>query len=70
MIKYNKNLSCLLCEQNPISKNEYAICIKLLGENIENFYCLDCLAQYLEVSKEDILDKIEEFKDEGCNLFK
>lgn len=70
MIKYNKNLSCLLCGQKPISKDEYAICLKLLGENIEKCYCIDCLAQYLEVSKEDILDKIEEFKDEGCNLFK
>lgn len=69
MKKYSKNLSCLLCGQHPINKDEYAICIKLLGENIENFYCLNCLAEYLEVTTEDILDKIEEFKSEGCNLF-
>lgn len=70
MIKYKKNIHCLSCEQSSITKDEYAICIKLLGESIDNFYCLECLAQYLEVSKEDILDKIEEFKDEGCTLFK
>ena len=29
----------------------------------------ECLAAYLETSKEDILAKIEEFKEQGCTLF-
>ena len=41
----------------------------MLGENVETLYCLDCLAEYLDVSTQDILDKIEEFKEEGCKLF-
>ena len=32
-------------------------------------YCMECLADYLEVSVEDLQDKIEEFKEEGCKLF-
>lgn len=52
-----------------LEKNEVAICIKLLGEDITNFYCLDCLADYLGVAPQDILDKIEEFKEDGCKLF-
>lgn len=52
-----------------LEKNEVAICIKLLGEDITNFYCLDCLADYLGVTPQDILDKIEEFKEDGCKLF-
>lgn len=60
---------CISCGKNDLSKNEIGINIKLLGENIKYFYCLDCLSEYLEASKQDILDKIEEFKSEGCTLF-
>ena len=42
---------------------------KLLGEDIINFYCMDCLADYLDVTVDDLNEKIEEFKDEGCKLF-
>lgn len=61
--------SCISCGKNRLSKDEIGINMKLINENIENFYCLDCLAEYLEVSTQDILDKIEEFKEEGCTLF-
>ena len=40
-----------------------------LGEDIENFYCMDCLAEYLGCTVEELLEKIEEFKEEGCKLF-
>ena len=43
--------------------------MKLIGEETKNFYCLNCLADVLDVSVQDILDKIEEFKEEGCTLF-
>ena len=33
-------------------------------------YCIDCLAEYLEVTTEELAAKIEEFKEEGCTLFK
>ena len=42
---------------------------KLLGEGDDDVLCLDCLAAYLDCSVDDLLDKIEEFKDEGCALF-
>ncbi len=60
---------CVCCGKSPLKKNEIGICKKLLGEDVESFYCLDCLAEFLEVSTQDILDKIEEFKEEGCKLF-
>ena len=50
-------------------KNTLGINKKLLGAEIENYYCLDCLASYLDVTVEELLDKIEEFKEEGCKLF-
>lgn len=61
--------SCVSCGKRPLVKNEIGINKKLLGESKSNFYCLDCLANYLDVNLQDILDKIEEFKEEGCKLF-
>ena len=53
-----------------LTKDEIGINKKLLGEHLSDFYCLDCLAEYLEVTVQDLNDKIEEFKEEGCTLFK
>ena len=60
---------CIACGKNDLTRNEIGINIKLLGEKTEVYYCMDCLAEYLEVTPQDILDKIEEFKEEGCKLF-
>ena len=60
---------CVICGLEHLEKNTIGINKKLLGEKIENFYCMDCLAEYLECSVEELLDKIEEFKAEGCKLF-
>ena len=62
-------VTCISCGKQPLIKNEIGINKKLLGENVSNFYCLNCLSDYLEVDVQDILDKIEEFKEEGCKLF-
>lgn len=60
---------CVACFKEKLDKNTIALNIKLLGKNIENYYCLDCLADYLGVTKDELLEKIEEFKNEGCKLF-
>ena len=52
-----------------MTKNIIGINMKLLGENIDSFYCISCLAEYLDVEEQDIYDKIEEFKEQGCKLF-
>ena len=64
-----KTVHCIACGKTPLVKNEIGINKKLLGEQTADFYCLDCLAEYLEVTVQDIQDKIEEFKAEGCKLF-
>lgn len=61
--------SCISCGKEELAKDEIGINIKLLGGHIESYYCLDCLAEYLEVTADDLNDKIEEFKDGGCTLF-
>ncbi len=67
-MKRNK-INCASCGKESLTKNEVGINIKLLGDNTTAYYCMDCLADYLEVTVQDIEDKIEEFKSEGCKLF-
>lgn len=60
---------CVICSKEIREKNVLGINKKLLGEDIINFYCMNCLADYLDVMVDDLNEKIEEFKDEGCKLF-
>ena len=61
---------CYVCGKSPLSKDEVGITRKLINKNAKELFCLSCLAEHLEVTEEELLDKIEEFKDEGCTLFK
>ena len=61
--------NCVMCGKDHLDKDTIGINKKLLGKDIENFYCLDCLAEYLGCTVDELLDKIEEFKEEGCKLF-
>ncbi len=60
---------CISCNNTNIDKNTIGINKKLLDEKTKKFYCLECLAIYLNCTVEDLLEKIEEFKTEGCKLF-
>lgn len=62
-------VDCVICGKNDLEKDTIGINKKLLGIDITNFYCMDCLAEYLGCTVEELLDKIEEFKEEGCTLF-
>jgi len=60
---------CYVCEKAPLRKNEIGLTQKLIDKNSKRFYCLDCLAEYLEVDTDILLVKVEEFKEQGCKLF-
>ena len=60
---------CISCGKDNLSKDEIGINQKLLGEKIESHHCIECLAEYLGVTEQDIMDKIAEFKEQGCKLF-
>ena len=61
--------SCYVCEKENLSRNEIGLTKKLLNKDSKLFYCTDCLAEYLKVDSEFLLAKVEEFKEQGCDLF-
>ena len=60
---------CKACMEEKIDKDTIGINKKLLGIENTKFYCMDCLAEYLDTTTEELMEKIEEFKEEGCTLF-
>lgn len=64
-----KTYRCRSCGCYPLDKNTVGINKKLLGEKADNYFCVNCLAIFLDVEVQDIYDKIEEFKEQGCKLF-
>ena len=63
-------INYVICGKVNLDKDTIGINKKLLGAEITNYYCMDCLADYLGCTVQELLDKIQEFKDEGCTLFK
>ena len=64
-----KSYDCYACGKHDLPRNDVGLNKKLLGKEISQFMCLDCLASYLEVTPDELRKKIEEFKAEGCKLF-
>ena len=69
-MKVRKEYACTSCRKMPLTKDEMGASKKLLGVDTNQLYCIDCLSAYLEVTPEDILEKIQMFKEDGCELFK
>ena len=61
---------CYVCGKTPLTKDEIGLTKKLIDKKTTKFYCLSCLAESFEVDVDELLAKIEEFKNEGCTLFK
>jgi hypothetical protein len=68
-VKQTDSADCLACGKKQLSKDEIGLNKKMLGREIKQFYCLECFAGYFEVTAEEMLAKIEEFKEQGCALF-
>ena len=61
--------NCVICGRQELDRDTIGINQKLLGRKIDNYYCMECLADYLECTLEELQEKIEEFKADGCELF-
>lgn len=64
-----KPVYCRRC--NAVLKKDWiGLNKKLIDKNLKEFLCINCLADELECEIRDLEIKIEEFKEEGCTLFK
>ncbi|GHV42555.1 hypothetical protein FACS189490_11780 [Clostridia bacterium] len=63
-----KQKICTECGKK-LEKDEIALSQKMLGRAIIKFYCLDCLSETLDCEADDLVVKIQEFKEQGCTLF-
>ena len=63
------NKTCKYCDA-LLEKDWIALNKKLLTPNVEEYACLCCLADNFDCTIEDLKIKIEEFKENGCTLFK
>lgn len=59
---------CYECNKE-LYKDEIALSRKLLGRNIQQFLCINCLGKFLDIDVRMLTEKIEQFKEEGCSLF-
>ncbi len=62
-------MKCVVCGKN-VEKVAVALCKKLIDRNTRRMMCLSCLSNYLETEEDELLQKADEFKKEGCTLFK
>lgn len=65
----SKRTDCFICGERKLVRNIIGLNKKLIGKDVAKFHCLQCLADYLDVSAYDLKERIQEFKDAGCDLF-
>ncbi len=59
---------CKNCEKSLLN-DEIAIYKRLVNRGAQEFLCINCLAEHMEVEVSDIEEKIVQFKKMGCTLF-
>ncbi len=53
----------------PLHPDEEGLSVKLLGHDITEFFCIDCLAVRLGTTSARLRDMMERYRAAGCQLF-
>lgn len=64
----SKSEICMKCGKR-LQNLDVALHKKMINRGAREYMCIDCLSEYIGVSKQDLLDKAEFFKQQGCMLF-
>ena len=64
-----KDAACCKCG-SVVDYNVIGLNKRLIGRNTRRFMCLHCLAEFFGTSESALQHKIDEFRDDGCALFK
>ncbi len=65
---YQDRYICIKCGKK-IGKLDEGLHKKMINRGAERWMCIDCLGEYIGVSREELLKKAEYFKKMGCTLF-
>lgn len=63
------SITCKYCGA-VLKKDWVALNKKLISPDLKEFACISCLADDFDCEIDDLETKIEEFKEQGCTLFK
>ncbi len=65
-----RTIKCRFCGET-VDKDSVALNKKMVSRKMPNdsMVCLQCMADTLDCTVEDLRDKIEEYRNEGCRLF-
>jgi hypothetical protein len=64
-----KIINCAYCDKENLSKVEIGLNKKLIHRQIERMMCLKCIANYFDTTEDELKEKVERFKLQGCALF-
>ena len=53
-----------------LSGNDIGLTKKLINRGSTEFLCINCIAEKFDCTKELLEEKIRQFKESGCTLFK
>lgn len=67
-MNYNNIKICKVCKKE-LSKDEIALNKKLIAKDITYFLCIECLAELLGCDTDALINKINKYKEQGCDLF-
>lgn len=65
--KYFNN-TCYKCGKK-VKKDEVGLSMKYFSRQNENMMCFSCLSKELNMTKQQLKNDVERFKDQGCSLF-
>ena len=68
-MRYGKKINCTFCGKENLSKDEIGLNKKIIHRQIDRMMCLICMAAYFETTEDELKERIEEFKRQGCALF-
>ena len=61
--------NCKQCGKE-LSGNDIGLTKKLINRGSTEFLCINCIAEKFDCTKELLEEKIRQFKESGCTLFK
>ncbi len=61
--------NCKKCGKE-LSGNDIGLTKKIINRGSTEFLCIDCIAEKFDCTKELLEEKIKQFKESGCTLFK